>query len=118
MSRRERGAATVELALGIPVLVSLTIGLVWLLSVGVAEVRMVDAAREAARASARGDPEPAAVARERQVAPGATVTIWERWGQVVASARDSVPPPGGLLGFLPAVTVHAEAVAAPEGGGS
>ena len=57
MSRDQRGAATAELALGIPVLVSLTIGLVWLLTIGVAQVRMVDAARETARAGARGDTE-------------------------------------------------------------
>ena len=49
MSRDQRGAATAELALGIPLLVSLTIGLVWLLTIGMAQVRMVDAARETAR---------------------------------------------------------------------
>jgi Flp pilus assembly protein TadG len=34
VTRDERGAATAELALAIPLLLSLTIGLVWLLSVG------------------------------------------------------------------------------------
>ena len=63
MSRDQRGAVTAELALGIPMLVSLTIGLVWLLSIGIAQVRIVDAARETARASARGDPDAVAVAR-------------------------------------------------------
>ena len=56
MTNDQRGAATAELALAIPLLLSLTIGLVWLLSIGAAQVRMVDAAREAARATARGDP--------------------------------------------------------------
>jgi ABC-type Na+ efflux pump permease subunit len=117
MTVTERGAVTAELALGIPVLVSLTIGLVWLLSIGIAQVRMVDAARETARAGARGDPDPAAVEQGRRVAPDATVTIAERDGQVVAEAVDTVSAPGGLLGFLPSVSVHAEAVAAAEGGG-
>jgi Flp pilus assembly protein TadG len=114
VSRDQRGAATAELALGIPVLVSLTIGLVWLLTIGVAQVRMVDAARETARAGARGDPEQAAVARGRQVAPGAEVTVSTNGGEVVASASDLVAPPGGILGFLPSVHVHAEAVTAAE----
>lgn len=116
MRRDQRGAVTAELALGIPLLVSLTIGLVWLLTVGIAQVRMVDAARETVRASARGDSASAAVARGLQVAPGADVEVSTRDGHVVATASDSVSPPGGLFGFLPAVRVHAEAVTAPEGG--
>lgn len=115
MTRDQRGAATAELALAIPMLVSLTIGLVWLLAVGEAQVRMVDAARETARAAARGDAEGEAVARGQQVAPGATVTVVHQEGEVVSTATDSVAPPGGLLGFLPAAHVHAEAVAATEG---
>ena len=114
MTHDQRGAATVELAMGIPALVSLTIGLVWLLTIGVAQVRMVDAARETARAAARGDPEPVAIERGHQVAPGATVSLTDRDGRVVATARDRVTPPGGLFGLLPSVQVHAEAVTASE----
>jgi Flp pilus assembly protein TadG len=116
MSRDERGAATAELALGIPVLVSLTVGLVWLLTIGLAQVRMVDAARETARAGARGEDPSAAVARGEEVAPGARVTLSSSDGEVVATASDDVAPPGGLLGFLPGVGVHAQAVAAVEAG--
>jgi Flp pilus assembly protein TadG len=116
VSRDQRGAATAELALGIPLLVSLTFGLVWLLTVAVAQVRMVDAARETARASARGDADAEAVARGLAVAPGATVSVAVRQGQVVADVSDAVAPPGGLLAFLPGVRVHAEAVTAAEEG--
>jgi hypothetical protein len=35
-------------------------------------------------------------------------------GEVVATASDVVTPPGGLLGFLPAVHVHAQAVTTVE----
>jgi Flp pilus assembly protein TadG len=112
--REQRGAVTAELALGIPVLVSLTIGLVWLLTIGLAQVRMVDAAREAARAAARGDSASAAVAQGTRVAPGAEVTVSSTDGDVVATVSDVVDPPGGLLGFLPDVHVHAEAVTAAE----
>ena len=52
--RTDGGAATAELALGLPLLLAVTVGLVWLLAVGAAQVRVVDAAREAARAAARG----------------------------------------------------------------
>ena len=116
MTSDQRGAVTAELALGIPVLVSLTIGLVWLLTIGVAQVQMVDAARETARAGARGDPEAAAVERGRQVAPGAVVTLTLSDGEVVATSSDEVTPPGGLLGFLPTVHVHARAVTSAEVG--
>ena len=46
--RGERGAATAELVAVLPVLVALVLAMVWLLSLGVAQVRTVDAAREAA----------------------------------------------------------------------
>ena len=53
--RDERGAVTAELALGLPVLLAVTAALAWMLAVGVAQVRVVDSAREAARMLARGD---------------------------------------------------------------
>jgi Flp pilus assembly protein TadG len=110
----ERGAATAELALSIPLLVSLTVGLVWLLSIGIAQVQMIDAAREAARATARGDPVDEAVSRGERVAPGSTVTVTMGDGAAVATASGDVGPPGGLLGFLPEVHLHARAVTAAE----
>jgi Flp pilus assembly protein TadG len=116
-SREDRGAATAELALTLPLLVAITVGLVWLLSVGAAQVRVVDAARETARAAARGDSTDEAVARGLQVAPpGSRVTLAEAGpgGRVTAQVVGEVRGPGGLFGFLPAVTVHAEAVAAGE----
>jgi Flp pilus assembly protein TadG len=116
VSRDERGAVTAELAIGLPILVSLTVGLVWLLTLGIAQVRMVDAAREAARMVARGDPGSAAIEQAERVAPGARVTIGTRTGDVVATVSDTVSPPGGLLGFLPGVRVHAEAVTTAESG--
>ena len=101
--------------MGLPLLAAVTIGLVWLLSVGSAQIRSVDAARETARAVARGDDVAEAVALGRRVAPdGAEVTVSSGGGQVVATSSARVEGPGGLFGFLPAVTVHAEAVAADE----
>ena len=113
--RSERGAATAELAMVLPLLIAVTIGLVWLLAVGVAQVRAVDAARETARAVARGDGVPEAVARGERVAPpGSSVTVHDDGGQVTAVVVGRVSGPGGLFGRVPGVTVSAEAVAAVE----
>jgi len=114
-ARTARGAVTAELALGLPVLLAVTTGLVWLLAVGAAQVRTVDAARETARAVARGDDEGEAVAVGERVAPdGVRVAVHTQDGRVVVNAAGHVPGPGGLFGFLPGVDVQAEAVAVAE----
>lgn len=116
--RRERGAVTAELALTLPILVAVTIGLVWLLAVGAAQVRVVDAARETARSVARGDETSEAVARGEQVAPdGSSITVTRQEGRVIAVATGSVAGPGGLFDFLPEVRVRAEAVTLDEEAG-
>lgn len=113
--RNERGAVTAELALGLPLLIAVTTGLVWLLSVGAAQVRTVDAARETARAVARGDDEGAAVAIGERVAPdGVRVSVVSSGEQVVVRAAGRVAGPGGLFAFLPGADVHAEAVTVGE----
>jgi hypothetical protein len=117
--RDERGAVTAELALVLPVLVAVTVGLVWLLAVGAAQVRAVDAARETARALARGDDHDDAVSRGLQVAtPGSTVTVVRSAGEVRVTVSGEVPGPGGVFAHLPTPTLRAEAVAAEEEPGS
>lgn len=114
-AREESGAATAELALGIPLLVALTAGLVWMLAVGAAQVRVIDASREAARAVARGDDLAAAEAVALRIAPEeARVRIAQADGSVVVTTTARVSGPGGLLASLPGVTVAAEAVALAE----
>ncbi len=111
----ERGAVTAELAMAMPLLLAVTVGLVWLLSVGAAQVRTVDAAREAARAVARGDDPGAAVALAEQIAPdGVTVTVAVEGDRVVARATGHIDGPGGLFSGLPGADVEAEAVAVAE----
>ncbi|NYI80028.1 TadE family protein [Nocardioides panzhihuensis] len=113
--RDERGAATAELVMVIPLLVAVTIGLVWLLSVGAAQIQVVDAARETARAVARGDDNGAAVARGRRIGPAGTqVRVSAGAEEVVASAQARVAGPGGIFSWMPGVTVRGEAVAATE----
>jgi hypothetical protein len=108
---------TAETVMVLPVLVSLALGLVWVLALAATQVRVVDAARETARAAARDDGEASAVALGRRVAPdGATVTVRQDGDTVVVRVRATVRGPHGLLAFLPGVDVHAEAVAAQEPG--
>jgi hypothetical protein len=101
--------------MAVPLLLALTVGLVWLLSLGIAQVRMVDATREAARAVARGDSPDEAVTRGREVAPaGAELTVAATDGQVVVDGEVEVDGIGGLFDALPSVRLTARAVAAVE----
>ena len=113
--RGERGAVTAETAMVLPLLVAVAAVLCWLLAVGAAQVRTVDAAREAARVVARGDDPARAVALARRVAPpGAQVSVVRSGEDVTARVTARVPGPGGALAVLPGLRLSAEAVAAAE----
>jgi Flp pilus assembly protein TadG len=113
--RSERGSVTAELALGLPLLLAVTVGLVWLLAAASAQVRVVDAAREAARVAARGDGAEAARSVGRRIAPeGAALSVEVTGDEVRAEAAARIEGPGGLFDFLPAVTVRSTAVAVTE----
>jgi hypothetical protein len=114
--RGERGAVTAELAMALPLLVAVTIGLVWLLSVGADQLRVVDGARETARAVARGDDPAAAIALGQRVAPDhAEISVTGADDEVHVEVQAWADGPGGLFSFLPAVRLHAEAVTTSEG---
>ncbi len=94
---------------------ALTAGLVWMLAVGAAQVRVIDASREAARAVARGDAVAEAESVALRIAPApARVSILLDEGEVVVTTSSRVAGPGGLLRSLPGVTVSAAAVALVE----
>ncbi len=115
--RGERGAVTAELALGVPLLLALTAGLVWMLTLGAAQVRVIDASREAARSVARGDTTQAAESVALRIAPaGARVSIVTVQGEVTVTTSVRVRAPGGLLGSLPGVVVSDAAVSLMEDG--
>ena len=113
--RGERGAVTAELAMALPLLVAVTMGLVWLLSVGADPLRAVDGARATARAVARGDDQGAAIALGQRVAPdGAAISVSGAGDEVHVQVQAWADGPGGLFSFLPGVRLHAEAVATSE----
>jgi hypothetical protein len=113
--RAELGSVTAETAVVLPVLVALTLGLVWVVSLAVAQVRVVDAARETARALARDESADAAVRLGEQVAPeGSRISVEQGDTTVTVRVVAEVSGPGGLFSFLPGVLVDADAVAAKE----
>lgn len=114
--RDEGGAVTAEAALVLPVLAAVTLALVWMLGLAVAQVRVTDAAREAARAVARGDPVDEATRLAHAAAPGAEVVIDAGADRVRVRVVRSVRAPGDLLGHLAGARVEGRAEALAEGG--
>ncbi len=113
--RDQRGAVTAETAMVLPILALFAVGLAWLVGVGVAHVRCVDAAREAARAVARGDTGLARSLAE-QIAPDRAEIAWRQDGQtVVVTVRARIRGP--LFAGIGSTSVTASAVAAMEPGG-
>jgi hypothetical protein len=106
---------TAETAMVLPMLVAVALALAWMVALAATQVRVVDAAREVARAAARDESHADALALGRRVAPrGSVVEVQGRGDTVVAHVTARVRGPRGLLGFLPAVVVRSEAVAAKE----
>lgn len=99
----------------LPVLVAVTLALLWLLCVGIAQLRTVDAARETARALARGDSQAVAFAAGRKVGVGGTTLVArDRGDEVVVEATASLGGPVGVFARLGGVRLHAAAVAQRE----
>lgn len=113
MPRDERGAVTAETALVLPLLGLATLAAVWMLTVGLAQVRVADAAREASRAVARGDSVAEAEELARLAAPGSQVTVVRSDGRVRVEVVRVLEPPG-YLDALPSARLHASATSLDE----
>ena len=109
--RGEHGSVSVEAAFAVCALVAVLAMALGGISMVVAQVRCIDAAREAARLVARGEPVRADQAA-RQVAPGGAQVSVQVVGYEV-TVEVSSEPVGGLL---PALTVRAQALAILEPG--
>lgn len=84
---------TAELAMAVPALVAAAVALAWLLSLAVSHGMVAHAAREGARAAARG--ETAAEVRQvvHRLVPGATVSVRRSGSSVLVRASVSRIPP-------------------------
>lgn len=112
---RQRGAVTAEIAAALPALVLVVLAAVWTIVLGLTQLRCADAAREAARAAARG--EQAATVRDvaQAVAPeGATIRVTERDGLVIVQCAAPTRPPVPFGDRLPGPTVRSSATAVEE----
>ena len=105
--RRQRGSVTAEAAIVLPLVAGVALCLMWMISVGIAQVEVVDAARDAARAVARGDDTGHAAAAARATAPsGAEVAISTSGDSAIVTVPARRPAPGWLLIPLPDITVR------------
>ena len=107
----DRGAVTVEAALALGSLVVVLAMVLAAVSAVAAQLRCVDAAREAARLTARGEQHRAEELARRIAPRSAVVAVTVRGDEV--TARVSANPVAGLL---PGIEVAAEAAAVMEPG--
>ncbi|HEY0870006.1 MAG TPA: TadE family type IV pilus minor pilin [Acidothermaceae bacterium] len=111
------GYVTAETAMVLPVLALLLAVGLWAVAVAGAQVRCVDAARDAARAAARGESDAIATAVGRAAAPGdAQIELSHRGGVVVVTVTARVGGGLGPLAAIPAPMVTATATAQSEDG--
>ncbi|WP_254790503.1 TadE family type IV pilus minor pilin [Blastococcus tunisiensis] len=111
---REAGMVTAETAVVLPVLLLVLAGVVAAVTVVGAQLRCVDAAREGARAAARGEDVATVRALAGRAAPaGAVTTVRSQGEEVAVTVAAAVAP----LGPVPLrITVSAVAVALREPG--
>lgn len=113
--RDERGVVTAELAMVLPLLLAVTAGLVWFLVVGLGQIRATDAAREAARALARGEDHATVAELALSIGPpGSEVAVSRADGLVEVTVTAAIMGPGGVLAALPGADVRSTATAALE----
>lgn len=112
----ERGMVTAEAAVVLPILAAFVLVLVWLLSIGIAQVQVVDAARDGARAVARGVDTDTAVSAARRAAPdGAQVDVVDHGKTITVTVSVDAHAPGWLLVPMPDVTVDSASTMEVEG---
>lgn len=105
----DHGAVTVEAALALCSLVVALALVVGAISAVAAQLRCLDAAREAARLTARGEQDRAEELARRIAPTGAVVAVTIRGDEI--TARVSANPVAGLL---PGIAVEADAAAVLE----
>lgn len=110
--RAECGSITAETAVVLPVIVVMLLMATWAIGLVVTHIRCLDAARDVARAVARGEP---AVDARRAAPKGSTVTVSRDGDDVTAVVGVSREWP--LFGGVGAVRVEERATLQAEPGG-
>lgn len=114
--RGDRGAVTAEMALVLPVLIALLILGIWSIGLVVMNIRCTDAARDVARAVARGDSPEQAEAIGHRTVPTGTITITRDDSDiyVTVTTKPTHNPP--LLTFITPTQLTARATLQAEPG--
>src|SRR3954463_8155197 len=95
--RREAGMVTAETAVVLPVLLLVLVGAVAAVTAVGGQLRCVDAAREGARAAARGEPVAVVEALVARAAPdGATTRVSEGADDVAVTVTVALAPVGAV----------------------
>jgi hypothetical protein len=110
----DAGMATAELAVAMPVLALVVGALLWSLQIAGAHLACGAAAREAARALARGESGAVLADRAGALPAGARLEVRERPDSWQVSVRLPARRGAGLAALLPAIEIRGEAVAAKE----
>lgn len=106
---------TAEAAVVIPVLLLIAVVCGWMVAVGAAQVRMIDAAREGARLAGRGEAPAVIEAAIEQTGPrGATGRVSRGADTVTVHVQAQVTPGLPLLDLLPAVDLDSSATSVLE----
>ncbi|MET0930472.1 MAG: TadE family type IV pilus minor pilin [Aeromicrobium sp.] len=114
--RRERGMVTAELMTIAPLAVAFAFLLLWIVSLGLTQVRLADASRETARMMARGEEVHDAETLARRYAPrGATVRVATEDGVVTVTVRARSRLPIPFFAGVGSRSMTSTSVAAAEG---
>lgn len=110
------GLVTAETAIASMGLVMVAVAMFFVLAVGMAQVRCIDASRDVARALARGESERSSLDIGRRTAPaGATFETNTAGGVVLVDVQATVAAPG-MLRHFGAVRVRSTSAVATEPG--
>ncbi len=110
----EAGMATAELAVALPALALVVGALLWSIQLAGVHLACGAAAREAARALARGESAASLADRSGALPKGARLVVQERPESWQVSVRLPVRGGPGLAALLPPMEIRGEAVAAKE----
>jgi hypothetical protein len=112
----DQGAVTAELAIALPVLLSVLVLGIWSIGLVVLNIRCIDAARDVARAVARGEPSDQAKAIGHRTIPSGTITITRDASDihVTVTATSTHTPPLLTLLTPTRLTATATLQAEPE----
>lgn len=115
MNTRQRGMVTAELAVIAPLGVAFAFLLLWIVSLGLTQVRLVDASREGARLVARGEAVGAAKIAAKKLSPdGAKVIVTTDHGLVTVTVQAKSALPIPFFSGIGAREMTSSSVAAEE----